>query len=73
MGGTSEDTKELVMPAVNETTRNLADADAGMRPDRRIDVVSLYPKDMNIYGDWGNVLTVMRRLSLYGYDPVLHE
>lgn len=25
---------------------------------RTIDVVSLYPKDMNIYGDSGNVLTI---------------
>ena len=23
-----------------------------------IDIVSLYPKDMNIYGDSGNVLTI---------------
>ena len=37
-----------------------------------IDVVSLYPHDMNIYGDWGNVLTVTRRLSLYGYTPRVH-
>ena len=44
------------------------------RPVRRpVDVVSLYPKDMNIYGDWGNVLTVVRRLELYGYEPRLHE
>ena len=28
-----------------------------------IDIMSLYPKDMNIYGDSGNVLTVSRRLS----------
>lgn len=34
-----------------------------------IDVISLYPKDMNIYGDTGNVLTVTRRLALYGYEP----
>ena len=27
-----------------------------------IDIVSLYPKDMNIYGDSGNVLTIQRRL-----------
>ena len=26
-----------------------------------IDIVSLYPKDMNIYGDSGNVLTIQRR------------
>ncbi|KFI45145.1 hypothetical protein GA0061078_0791 [Bifidobacterium bohemicum] len=42
------------------------------RVGRPIDVVSLYPKDMNIYGDWGNVLTVERRLVLYGYEPVMH-
>ena len=35
-----------------------------------IDIVSLYPKDMNIYGDSGNVLTIQRRLALYGYEPV---
>lgn len=38
-----------------------------------IDVMSLYPRDMNIYGDWGNVLVVLRRLALYGYEPVLHR
>jgi CobQ-like glutamine amidotransferase family enzyme len=37
-----------------------------------IDVMSIYPKDMNIYGDWGNVLTLTRRLALYGYSPQLH-
>ena len=37
-----------------------------------IDVMSLYPKDMNIYGDSGNVLVVLRRLALYGYEPRLH-
>lgn len=41
--------------------------------DRVLDIVSLYPQDMNIYGDYGNVMTVMRRASLYGYEPVLHE
>ena len=40
---------------------------------RTIDVVSLYPKDMNIYGDSGNVLTIRRRLELYGYEPVIHQ
>ena len=37
--------------------------------DRTIDIMSLYPKDMNIYGDTGNVLAVTRRLALYGYEP----
>lgn len=52
-----------------------ADSMAGSGPlgqSRPIDVVSLYPKDMNIYGDWGNVLTIKRRLALYGYEPVIH-
>ncbi|KFI92771.1 putative cobyric acid synthase CobQ [Bifidobacterium saguini DSM 23967] len=38
-----------------------------------IDIMSLYPKDMNIYGDSGNVLTIRRRLELYGYEPVVHQ
>ncbi|NMM93370.1 type 1 glutamine amidotransferase [Bifidobacterium oedipodis] len=40
---------------------------------KQIDVMSLYPKDMNIYGDSGNVLTIRRRLELYGYEPVIHQ
>ena len=38
-----------------------------------IDIVSLYPKDMNIYGDSGNVLTIQRRLALYGYGQPFPE
>ena len=37
--------------------------------DRPVTIVSLYPRDMNIYGDSGNVLTIHRRLELYGYRP----
>lgn len=48
-------------------------ADGEALKDRRIDVVSLYPNDMNIYGDSGNVLTVTKRLECYGYEPVLHS
>ncbi len=40
--------------------------------DRPIDVVCLYPRDMNIYGDTGNTTVIVRRLCLYGYRPVLH-
>ena len=46
---------------------------ASKAENRVLDIVSLYPKDMNIYGDYGNVLTIMRRAELYGYKPVLHE
>jgi CobQ-like glutamine amidotransferase family enzyme len=28
---------------------------------------------MNIYGDWGNVLTLLRRAEWHGYEPILHE
>lgn len=31
-------------------------------------LVHLYPKDMNIYGDWGNVLTLQKRAQWHGYD-----
>ena len=40
---------------------------------KEITVLQLYPRDMNIYGDWGNVLTVMRRLQWHGYLPRLVE
>lgn len=40
---------------------------------QELHILQLYPKDMNIYGDWGNVLTVMRRAQWHGYSPLLHE
>ena len=33
-----------------------------------IHLVQLYPRDMNIYGDWGNTLTLKRRLERRGYS-----
>lgn len=42
-----------------------------MKPTLRI--LQLYPRDMNIYGDWGNVLTVLRRAEWHGYAPELVE
>lgn len=38
-----------------------------------IHIVQLYPKDMNIYGDYGNVLTLVRRLEWHGYSPIVTE
>ncbi|HRJ91188.1 MAG TPA: glutamine amidotransferase [Candidatus Saccharibacteria bacterium] len=38
---------------------------------KTISVLQLYPRDMNIYGDWGNVLTIVRRLEWHGYTPEL--
>jgi CobQ-like glutamine amidotransferase family enzyme len=40
---------------------------------QKLHILQLYPHDMNIYGDWGNVLTVMRRAQWHGYETVLHE
>lgn len=42
-----------------------------MKP--KLTIVQLYPRDMNIYGDWGNVLTVLRRAQWHGYEPTLIE
>ena len=33
-----------------------------------INLLQLYPKDMNIYGDWGNTLVLKRRLEWHGYE-----
>ncbi|MEO5948978.1 MAG: glutamine amidotransferase [Candidatus Saccharimonas sp.] len=40
---------------------------------KKIIVLQLYPRDMNIYGDWGNVLTIKRRLEWRGYEVDLRE
>jgi len=34
-------------------------------------IVHLYPEQMNIYGDWGNVLTILRRAAWHGYEPAV--
>lgn len=36
-----------------------------------INILQVYPSDMNIYGDYGNALVIMRRLQWYGYVPNL--
>ncbi|WP_225217128.1 type 1 glutamine amidotransferase [Arthrobacter pullicola] len=40
---------------------------------RDIRILQLYPRDMNIYGDWGNVLVLKQRLKWQGYNPVVTE
>lgn len=43
-----------------------------MTTDKRtLTIVQLYPDDMNIYGDWGNVLTVLKRAKWHGLEPKL--
>jgi len=41
--------------------------------ERIIKILNLYSNDMNIYGDRGNVLCLMKRLQWYGYSPELVE
>lgn len=36
-----------------------------------VTILQLYPKDMNIYGDTGNLLAVTKRLEWYGYTPTV--
>lgn len=41
--------------------------------NKTIRILQLYPRDMNIYGDWGNVLTLKRRTQWHGYSVELLE
>lgn len=34
----------------------------------KLRILQLYPHDMNIYGDWGNTLTILRRAQWHGLD-----
>ncbi|MCH8563466.1 glutamine amidotransferase [Nesterenkonia sp. YGD6] len=44
-----------------------------MAESKPIHVLQLYPRDMNIYGDFGNALVLQRRLQWRGYEPILHS
>lgn len=44
-----------------------------MAESRELVIVSLYPRDMNIYGDRGNVLALTRRARAHGFEPVVVE
>lgn len=41
--------------------------------EKSITILQLYPRDMNIYGDWGNTLVLKRRLEWHGYSVNLTE
>lgn len=41
--------------------------------NKSITILQLYPRDMNIYGDWGNTLVLKRRLEWHGYTVNLAE
>lgn len=36
---------------------------------KTLKIVQLYPRDMNIYGDWGNTLALSRRAKAHGFEP----
>lgn len=44
-----------------------------MSEDRELVILSLYPRDMNIYGDRGNVLALERRARAHGFAPRVVE
>lgn len=44
-----------------------------MATTKTLNILHLYPKDMNVYGDYGNILTLARRAQWHGYTPkILH-
>lgn len=43
------------------------------QPPKPVHILQLYPRDMNIYGDTGNLLVLQRRLERYGYEPIIHS
>jgi len=38
----------------------------------RINIVQLYPNELNTYGDHGNALTLRRRIERHGLEPIIH-
>lgn len=38
----------------------------------KLHILHLYPNEMNIYGDRGNLLALFRRAQWHGFEPVLH-
>lgn len=38
---------------------------------KSLTIMQLYPDDMNIYGDWGNALTLLKRIQWHGYEAKL--
>ena len=40
---------------------------------QKIAILQLYPRDMNIYGDNGNLQVLIKRLEWYGYQPIVTE
>lgn len=41
--------------------------------NREVIIGHLYPREMNIYGDMGNIITLVRRLEWRGYRPIVRS
>ncbi|HET9850643.1 MAG TPA: glutamine amidotransferase [Candidatus Saccharimonadales bacterium] len=39
----------------------------------KLNILHLYPNELNTYGDHGNALTLVRRISWHGLEPVVHH
>ena len=39
----------------------------------RLNILHLYPNELNTYGDHGNALTLKRRVQWHGLEPVIHH
>lgn len=44
-----------------------------MSHKKELIILQLYPRDMNIYGDWGNTLVLKKRAEQHGYQVKLLE
>ena len=40
---------------------------------KQIDILHLYPNELNTYGDHGNALTLTRRIEWQGFKPIVHH
>ncbi len=60
---------------MNHATQPTDDAQPSAQPPHagELVIVSLYPRDMNIYGDRGNVLALERRARAHGFVPRVVE
>lgn len=64
-------TTSMFPTAPDSGSPQTTDVEPGGRGE--IHLVQLYPRDMNIYGDWGNTLTLKRRLEKRGYGVKLTD
>ena len=51
----------------------MTESQANAPAPRELTIVSLFPRDMNIYGDSGNVLALERRARAHGFGPRVVE